>query len=239
MKNNFSCTQCNAIFLRYESSVRDPKRVFCSRECQSKWQKVALAGKNNPGYKTGKYVTPTCVCGQSKDARSKLCSECSGVSAKKGTIRTTDGWALAIRSDDDVEYAVEKCRSINEAASFLNVSRNWLAKRIKSLQLDIEHFRRCKHRQTTVTSLRPNSNITAQTLKKVIITNDLIEYICCECGQLPQWKGKSMTLELHHLNGNNHDNSLDNLVFLCPNCHSQTSNSRGKNYGKRSKRSSR
>jgi transposase-like protein len=31
-------------------------------------------------------------------------------------------------------------------------------------------------------------------------------------------------MQLHHIDGNNKNNSLDNLQMLCPNCHSQTEN---------------
>jgi len=34
--------------------------------------------------------------------------------------------------------------------------------------------------------------------------------------------GKTLSLELDHINGINNDNRLENLRFLCPNCHSQT-----------------
>ena len=34
--------------------------------------------------------------------------------------------------------------------------------------------------------------------------------------------GKSITLQLHHINGDGTDDRLENLQLLCPNCHSQT-----------------
>ncbi|HCW05920.1 MAG TPA: hypothetical protein DGG95_00985 [Cytophagales bacterium] len=37
-----------------------------------------------------------------------------------------------------------------------------------------------------------------------------------------------MPLELHHKNGNRYDNRLENLMLLCPNCHTLTENYRGK-----------
>lgn len=51
-----------------------------------------------------------------------------------------------------------------------------------------------------------------------------------KCG-ITEWCGEPITLELHHINGNHYDNRLENLVLLCPNCHSQTSNFRGKKNG--------
>ena len=32
------------------------------------------------------------------------------------------------------------------------------------------------------------------------------------------------SLELHHIDGNHHNNTLDNTILLCPNCHSMTDN---------------
>jgi RNA polymerase subunit RPABC4/transcription elongation factor Spt4 len=37
-----------------------------------------------------------------------------------------------------------------------------------------------------------------------------------------------LSLELDHINGDNTDDRVENLRFLCPNCHSQTDNWRGR-----------
>lgn len=54
----------------------------------------------------------------------------------------------------------------------------------------------------------------------------------CECCKNTEWLGNPIPLELHHVDGNKKNNSLDNLQLLCPNCHAFTDNYRGKNVGK-------
>lgn len=51
---------------------------------------------------------------------------------------------------------------------------------------------------------------------------------CEQCG-LETWLEKPITLEVHHKDGNHLNNDLNNLMLLCPNCHSYTENWRGKN----------
>lgn len=51
---------------------------------------------------------------------------------------------------------------------------------------------------------------------------------CEECG-INEYNGKPITLEIHHIDGNNQNHVLNNLQVLCPNCHSQTHNFRVKN----------
>ena len=50
---------------------------------------------------------------------------------------------------------------------------------------------------------------------------------CSSCG-FSEWLGKPIPLEIHHINGVNTDNRLENLQLLCPNCHALTNNYRGR-----------
>lgn len=51
---------------------------------------------------------------------------------------------------------------------------------------------------------------------------------CAKCS-LNEWMGVSLTLEIDHIDGNGNNNSRENLVGLCPNCHSITDTWRGRN----------
>lgn len=44
---------------------------------------------------------------------------------------------------------------------------------------------------------------------------------CEECGNT-EWLGQPIKLEVHHIDGDRSNNTLDNLKLLCPNCHSYT-----------------
>jgi len=56
----------------------------------------------------------------------------------------------------------------------------------------------------------------------------MLDYKCNYCGNDGEYNGKPLSLHLDHINGINDDNRLDNLRFLCPNCHSQTETYGGK-----------
>lgn len=65
-------------------------------------------------------------------------------------------------------------------------------------------------------------------LKTRLFRLGLKEQRCEDCG-LTDWRGRPIGLELHHVNGDGHDNRLENLQILRPNCHAQTDNWGGRN----------
>jgi hypothetical protein len=80
--------------------------------------------------------------------------------------------------------------------------------------------------------LAAGSSIPRYYLKRRLFAAGLKANRCERCG-LTEWQGEPLVMALHHLNGVNDDNRLDNLVLLCPNCHSQTENFAGRNVRRR------
>lgn len=66
-------------------------------------------------------------------------------------------------------------------------------------------------------------------LKIRLIKEKKLKYQCARCGNIGLWNNESLTLELDHINGCHDDHRIENLRFLCPNCHSQTATNAGKN----------
>lgn len=73
-----------------------------------------------------------------------------------------------------------------------------------------------------------NSTFDRKNLKNKILENNLLSYECHMCKNKGEWLGKTLSLQLDHINGINNDNRIENLRFLCPNCHSQTDTYCGK-----------
>jgi 5-methylcytosine-specific restriction endonuclease McrA len=64
-------------------------------------------------------------------------------------------------------------------------------------------------------------------LKGRLLAAGLKQNRCEQCG-IEDWLGKPLSMALHHVNGEGADNRLENLMMLCPNCHSQTENFSGR-----------
>lgn len=66
-----------------------------------------------------------------------------------------------------------------------------------------------------------DSTASQATLRRWYIRGQYTKYECSICGLPPVWNGKELTLTLDHIDGDNHNNELSNLRWVCPNCDRQ------------------
>ena len=92
-----------------------------------------------------------------------------------------------------------------------------------------------KEKYTLEQILIKNSPITQKVLRGYIERHKVIPYKCEVCGCDGHWQNGIISLELDHIDGDNTNNEISNLHYLCPNCHALTKTYRGKNKNIQSK----
>jgi 5-methylcytosine-specific restriction endonuclease McrA len=114
-----------------------------------------------------------------------------------------------------------------------------LIERANRLNLDISHLSSrglYKHKKNLISQEEAIKKYFIQdgskwrtAIRRYIIRYNLLPYECSECSLKNSWNKKPLTLQIDHKNGKNRDHRLENLTWLCPNCHSQTETYSGKN----------
>jgi ribosomal protein L40E len=143
-------------------------------------------------------------------------------------------------SNNEIIIILSECKSFREVLSKIGYATNGsggyslLKQQLKNRNIQIPnyHYYGSGNFSTKIPLadiLVENSTYTARALlKKRLVKEGLLEYIC-KCGNIGMWEGKSLSLQLEHKNGINNDNRIENLEFLCPNCHSQSKTFGGRN----------
>lgn len=114
-------------------------------------------------------------------------------------------------------------------------SYKMITKYIQLLNIDISHFRtraesaKPQRLWTNEEMFQKETDVDRKAVKRRILVEKLLTYECSDCKLHDVWNGKTIVLHLEHKNGDGRDNRLENLCFLCPNCHSQTKTYCGRN----------
>lgn len=145
---------------------------------------------------------------------------------------TDEQFIDAVKNNETVADVIKELGLYLGRGNYQTIYRN-----VKRLDLDTSHWlgRGFNKERPNNWSKTPNEKIFiensyfhAQGVKDRVIKENLIEYKCQKCGIEREWQGELLVLQLDHINGIHNDNRLDNLRFLCPNCHSQTNNWSGR-----------
>lgn len=136
---------------------------------------------------------------------------------------------------EELQEIVKNSKSMSEVCRQLGYSKSGdafklIRSRLDELNISTSHFKSSvKVKRTKENVFMENSTADQKTLRKWYVEGNYTPYKCAICGLLPYWNNKELTLILDHINGHNHDNRLENLRWVCPNCNQQLPTTNGKN----------
>ena len=142
-----------------------------------------------------------------------------------------------------IQDIIPECKTIKEVADKLNMPYKSVLHKVKEYNLgkpnpgyrpETKMYYRGKNIFMQFIEGKSKAIATSSAIRKKLIKYNILKNVCNICGCDPIWNGKELILQLDHIDGNHHNNKLENLQIICPNCHSQTSTFCGKNKNKKS-----
>lgn len=151
------------------------------------------------------------------------------------------------------EWLEELCKDSFSCAEVLRKAgrkpsggnHSYLKQKIEEYQIDTSHFTGkvwnkgltketdsriwAQEKYTIDELLVENCQVVRHVVRRYILKYKVLGYKCAFCGNTGVWRNTQMALELDHINGINNDNRIENLRWLCPNCHAITPTHSGKN----------
>ena len=131
---------------------------------------------------------------------------------------------------EQLEEIVQSSKTLQEVlrkigySSVSGANRATVQKRIDKFNISTEHFTKGVGKgikRTEENTFIKNSSASQATLRKMYYNGSYTEYKCSICGQEPFWNGQPLSLTLDHIDGDNKNDVLSNLRWVCPNCDRQ------------------
>lgn len=137
-------------------------------------------------------------------------------------------------SKEELQFIVSSSTSIAEIARKIGYSDKscggykGVYKMIERYQFDTTHLLGQGWNKDTydMSRLQNGISVKSNVLKRILVHQR--GYKCEQCGA-DSWNGQQIPLEVHHIDGDTLNNTNENLLLLCPNCHSLTKNWRKPN----------
>lgn len=146
----------------------------------------------------------------------------------KNDVITNESLAEAVKSSSSLAEVLRKLGKKQAGGTQAHYKR-----RIIELGLDCSHFKGRGWNKAGTSANRKSSDeililrksggrAKPNQLRRALIETG-IPYICSKCQCTSEWMGNPLVLDVDHINENWLDDRVENLRFLCPNCHSQYS----------------
>ncbi len=87
-----------------------------------------------------------------------------------------------------------------------------------------KHYERELRNRSNNEIFKEGARIKTDNLKREYIKRMLGGVGYCQICGIKEWNGIPLTFQIHHIDGNHQNHNLNNIILLCPNCHSQTAN---------------
>lgn len=133
-----------------------------------------------------------------------------------------------ISTDDEIAEAIPMAQNFSEVAENLKASRKRVREIAAERNLKCLGGRRLTHEKYNQDNVLRLRDKRVRNLALYVRRMCVFPYVCVKCGNDGDWQGEELVLELDHINGNPLDDRKENLRWLCPNCHSQTTTFRGR-----------
>ena len=130
-------------------------------------------------------------------------------------------------SNEELQQLIYESSSYTELARKIGYKTksgaivNLIKREIEERDLEVSFTTKKKIVRTAENIFIENSTADQRTLRRYYLKGEYTPYKCSICGQEPFWNGKELALTLDHINGNNKDDRLENLRWVCPNCDRQ------------------
>lgn len=143
-------------------------------------------------------------------------------------------------NEDDVRLAVEQSFCMSDVLAIVGLSNHGnnyktIKKIIERKQISTAHFDKAvvsgrnKKVYTYTEIFCEGSKYSRSSLGLAVKRFNVLPYVCVGCGNTGVWLDQPINLVVDHINGVNDDNRVENLRYLCYNCHSLTDTFAGRN----------
>lgn len=137
-------------------------------------------------------------------------------------VNTYKNWSEVLRCLGSINSHHKSCKTLKNKLDELNIYYG---------HLDDINVYRSKHLNKIDDSqvFTLNSDVSSATVRRHFKKIESIPYECSICGLGPLWNGLPLVLTMDHIDGNNRNNELSNLRWVCPNCDRQLPTYSGRN----------